>query len=99
VTTPPSLSKLRILVRDADRYYSYAKVDLLDGGNGLLVYDYYTGEKLSRHSDGRVYSRTPGSGSQPAPTTTVPFSNIQQEVVRAVPIPPERHDAVETIRR
>ena len=84
---PEPLSKLPILVKEGDRYYKYAKVDLLDGGNGLLIYDYHSGEKVSRHSDGNVYARIPGTGSSLAPTTTIPFSQIEREVVRSVPIP------------
>jgi hypothetical protein len=81
------LSKLRILARDGDRFFSYAKVDLLDGGNGLLIYDYHSGEKLSRHSDGKTFTRVPRSGASPAPTTSVPFSQIKREMVRTVSIP------------
>ena len=87
MTIPPLLSDLRVLVKDQDRYYTYAKVDVLDGGNGLMLYDYYTGEKVSRHSDGRVWSRKGGGGSQTAPTTAIPFSDIEREAVRAVAIP------------
>ena len=87
MSTSKPLSKLRILVQDGDRFFSYAKVDLLDAGNGLLIYDYASGEKLSRHSDGRTFARVPGSGANPPPTTSVPFSQIRREVVRAVSIP------------
>lgn len=83
------MSKLRILMRDGDAYYKYANVDWLDGGNGLLIYDYASGEKLSRHEDGHIYSRIAGAGEHSAPSTTVPFSDISHETVRQVPIPPE----------
>ena len=82
-----ALTDLRILAHDGTDHFSYAKVDLLDQGNGLLVYDYVTGEKLSRHSNGNVFTRIPGSGTYPPPTTTVPFSQIQHEIVRRVAIP------------
>jgi len=81
------LSDLRILAQEGSRFFKYAKVDLLDGGNGLLIYDYQTREKLSRHSDGKTFSRVPGSASQPPPTTSVPFSQIKREVVKWVSIP------------
>ena len=82
----PRLNKLRIVADDHGTLYSYAKVDLLDQGNGLLIYDYESGEKLSRHSDGTAYSRVPGSTSPPSITTSVPFSQIEHEVVRSVEI-------------
>ncbi len=87
MSEPKPLSKLPILVQDGDRYFKYAKVDLLDGGNGLLIYDYPTGEKVSRHADGKVYARVPGVGSGAGPSTSVPFSKIQHEIVREVAIP------------
>ena len=37
-----SLSKLGILGHDGDQHYSYAKIDSLNGGNGLIIYDYQT---------------------------------------------------------
>ena len=86
MTTIKPLSKLLILVRDGGKLFKYAKADLLDGGNGLLLYDYQTREKVSRHSDGNVFSRVAGSGHHPQPTTTLPFSEIRHEVVRTVPI-------------
>jgi hypothetical protein len=81
-----SLRKLRILVKDADVYYKYANVDWLDGGQGLLLYDYYTGEKLSRHPN-QIFLRVPGSGQHQAPSTAIPFSSVDQEVIRQVAIP------------
>ena len=86
-STTRLLSNLPILVKDGERYFKYAKVDLLDGGQGLLIYDYQTREKISRHADGKTYTRVVGTHSKPSPTTTVPFSQVQREVVRSVPIP------------
>lgn len=85
------LSDLRILVHDQERseLRRYAKVDLLDGGNGLMIYDYESRTKLSLHEDGTVYERTAGAGEHTAPGTTIPFSKIQQQTVRQVSIPPD----------
>ena len=82
------LSKLRILVQDGTGYRSFAKVDLLDAGNGLLLYDYGTGLKLSAHSDGREYRRVPGVGAATTPTTSIRFSDIAHRTVYEAPIPP-----------
>jgi hypothetical protein len=87
VPSTGALSKLPIVAKDGEGLYSYAKVDLLDSGNGLMIYDYYTKEKLSRHSDGKVYKRVVGVGGDASPTTSLPFSQIQHEQVRTVPIP------------
>jgi len=82
------LSKLRVLVADTIGYRSFAKVDLLDDGNGLLVYDYASGTKLSAHSDGKEYRRVPGVGTPTTPTTSIPFSDILHRKVYEAPIPP-----------
>jgi hypothetical protein len=82
-----ALDKFLVLVRDEDTYYKYAKVDWLDEGQGLFLYDYHIGEKLSRHSNGNVYRRPAGAGQHVPPTTAVPFSDITHEVVKQVPIP------------
>jgi hypothetical protein len=74
-------SRFRVLVKDDDKYFKYAKVGWLDEGNGLLIYDYQTGEKLSRHSDGHTYLRPAGSGQHLPPSTSVPFSAIERELV------------------
>ena len=86
-TSSPPLSKLRILAQEGSRFFKYAMVDLLDSGNGLMIYDYQTREKLSRHSDGKSFSRVAGSGSKPQATTSVPFSQIKREVVKWASIP------------
>ena len=83
------LKDLRILVSDGSEYRSYAKVDVLDSGNGLMIYDYQTRTKLSVHSDGKDFSRVAGSGQHPTPSTSVPFSDIQHRAVRRVSIPAE----------
>lgn len=85
--SPEPLSKLRILVRDGHHYYTYAKVDLLDDGNGLLIFDYLSKEKVSVHADGKTFTRTAGAARHPLTTTSVPFSEIGRQIVRAVPIP------------
>jgi hypothetical protein len=82
----PKRSAVPILIRDGDAVFKYAKCDRLEGGNGLLIYDYETGEKLSRHSDGNIYSRVGGSGEHLPPTTSVPFSSIGHEIVKDVAI-------------
>lgn len=82
-----ALGELRILVQDGSLYRKYAKVDWLDSGNGVLIYDYQTGRKLSRHSDGRIWDRIGGAGQPASLSTSVPFSDIEHEQVYAVPIP------------
>jgi len=82
------LSKLRVLVQDGTGYRSFAKVDLLDSGHGLLVYDYGSGMKLSAHSDGKDYRRVRGVGAATTPTTSIPFSDILHRVIYQEPIPP-----------
>lgn len=80
------LRKLRILVDESGTLYKYANVDWLDGGQGLLIYDYYSGEKLSRHPN-QTYQRVGGAGAHTAPTTELPFSDIEHQVVREARIP------------
>ena len=96
MSTSQPLSNLRILAKDGSRFFKYAKVDLLDGGNGLLIYDYYSNEKLSRHSDGKRYARVPGVAGGPQPTTSVPFSQIKREVVKEVAIPANATERMST---
>lgn len=62
-------------------------VGFLDGGAGLMIYDYQTARKVSYHSDGHVYDRIAGAGQQASPSTSVPFSDIEHEQVVQVPIP------------
>jgi hypothetical protein len=96
VNTSKPLSNLRILAKEGSRFFKYAKVDLLDGGNGLLIYDYCSREKLSRHSDGRQFARVPGVAGGPDPTTSVPFSQIRREVVKEVAIPSNATERMST---
>jgi hypothetical protein len=95
-TSHRPFSDLRILAQEGNRYFKYAKVDSLEAGNGLLIYDYHTGEKISRHSDGKVYTRVAGSGARVPPSTSVPFSQIQREVVRSVSIPSDATQRMST---
>lgn len=80
------LRKLRILVKDGSSYYKYGKLDWMDNGEGLLLYDYESGEKLSRHRN-QTFLRVAGSGEHHAPSTAIPFSDVTREIIREVPIP------------
>jgi hypothetical protein len=87
--SPFRLKDLRIVVSDGSEHRTFAKVDLLDSGHGLMIYDYQSRMKLSVHQDGQDFARVAGSGQSTIPTTSVPFSDIQHRVVYRAPIPPD----------
>ena len=81
-----ALRKIPVFVRDGESFYKYATIDWLDSGNGVMVHNQASGEKLSRHSNGNTFARVPGSPGGTR-STSVPFSDIEHEIVTQVPIP------------
>lgn len=81
------ISKIPILIEQKGTYYKYAKVDSLDAGKGVLIYDYRGGRKISRHADGTRWDRIAGAGEHVPPATSVKYSDIRHEVIWEVPLP------------
>lgn len=93
MTFRPRRGQFRVLVQDGDSLYRFAQVDQLDEGQGVLLYFHHSGEKVSRHSDGRTWKREAGAGDVSRPEIRVPFSDIHHEIVHKVSIqadPPPR---------
>src|ERR1700758_3869998 len=79
--------RIRILAKDGQAHYRFGSVDRLDDGSGVMLWLQHSQQKVSRHSDGKTWIRTAGSGMQTQPSLRVPFSDIAHEVVHDVQIP------------
>ena len=78
------LSDLRILVHDESesQHYGYAKVDLVDGGNAVMVFDHATCKRLTVRVLLASLSRRclPGRGRSMARVTTLTGSMQRRRV-------------------
>lgn len=81
-----SSKRFPVLIQRGAAMYKYATISWLDNGAGVMIYNEGTSKKLSRHKDGNVYNRIPGT-RESSHSTTVPFSDILREQLALVPIP------------
>jgi hypothetical protein len=81
------LKDLRVLIDDNGRHYRFAKADVLDQGQGLVVWLEPQQIKTSRHSDGRTLSRAISGDQAREQALRVPFSDVRHEIVCYVPMP------------
>lgn len=83
-----ALPEFRVLCgTEDDEHYRYAKIDWLDDGDGVLMYEYGPERKLSRHEDGNTFDGVVGQEIDRSATTRIPFSDIEREEIRNVRIP------------
>ncbi len=79
------LKNLPIVIREGDAYYKVGKVDV--SGSGKDVYAYLWGTKVSRHADGKTYTRRVGSTGGQRYELRIPTTAIATEAVASVPLP------------
>ena len=81
------LKDLRVLISDEGQHYRFAKADIVDQGQGLMMWLEPGQTKTSRHSDGLTFSGKAGAGQALQLSLNVPFSDIRHEFVCRVLIP------------
>lgn len=79
------LKNLPIVIREGDAYYKVGKVDVSKSGKDVYAYLWKT--KVSRHADGRTYTRKVGSTGSQSVEMRVPTTSIATEAVAAVALP------------